>query len=58
MLDGIREQTAIGHYLADKIVAPTPGMATTVEIKTATRHAIAFLLSPLLRYGQESWRER
>ncbi len=41
-----------------KIVALTPGMATTVEIKTGTRHAIEFLLSPLLRYRQESWRGR
>ncbi len=44
--------------VGDKIVALTPGMATTVEIKTGTRHAIEFLLSPLLRYRQESWRER
>ncbi len=36
--------------VGDKIVDLTPGMATTVEIKTGTRHAIEFLLSPLLRF--------
>lgn len=36
----------------------TPGMAVTVEIKTGTRRIISYLLSPLLRYGHESLRER
>ncbi len=36
----------------------TPGMAVTVEIKTGSRRIISFLLSPLLRYGHESLRER
>lgn len=35
-----------------------PGMAVTVEIKTGSRRIISYLLSPLLRYGQESMRER
>jgi hemolysin D len=35
-----------------------PGMAVTVEIKTGTRRIISYLLSPLLRYRQESLRER
>ncbi len=35
-----------------------PGMAVTVEIKTGSRRIISFLLSPLLRYGHESLRER
>ncbi|MGH7343855.1 MAG: hypothetical protein ACREK4_02980 [Candidatus Rokuibacteriota bacterium] len=35
-----------------------PGMATTVEIKTDQRRLIEYLLSPLLRYKQESLRER
>jgi hemolysin D len=35
-----------------------PGMAVTVEIKTGRRRVIEFLLSPLLRYRQEAWRER
>jgi hemolysin D len=34
------------------------GMAVTVEIKTGKRRLIEYLLSPLLRYGQESLRER
>ena len=35
-----------------------PGMAVTVEIKTGSRRIIRFLLSPLMRYGHESMRER
>ena len=35
-----------------------PGMAVTVEIKTGKRRIIEFLMSPLLRYQQESLRER
>jgi hemolysin D len=37
-----------------KSIALGPGMAVTVEIKTGTRRK----LSPLLRYQQESLRER
>ncbi|WP_291715474.1 HlyD family type I secretion periplasmic adaptor subunit [Bradyrhizobium sp.] len=36
----------------------SPGMAVTVEIKTGSRSVISYLLSPLLRYKQESLRER
>lgn len=36
----------------------TPGMAITAEIKTGSRRVIEYLLSPLLRYKQESLRER
>ena len=36
----------------------TPGMAVTVEIKTGSRTLMSYLLSPLLRYRQESLRER
>ena len=36
----------------------SPGMAVTVEIKTGSRRIITYLLSPLLRYRQESLRER
>ncbi|MCP4697018.1 MAG: HlyD family type I secretion periplasmic adaptor subunit [Gammaproteobacteria bacterium] len=39
-------------------VSLTPGMAVTVEIKTGKRRLIEFFLSPLLRYKQESVRER
>ena len=35
-----------------------PGMAVTVEIRTGTRRIISYLLSPLLKYQQESLRER
>jgi len=36
----------------------SPGMAVTVEIKTGSRRIITYLLSPLLKYRQESLRER
>jgi len=42
----------------DNIVNLTPGMAVTVEIKTGSRRIISYLLSPLLRYGHDSLRER
>ncbi|GLH77084.1 HlyD family type I secretion periplasmic adaptor subunit [Bradyrhizobium sp. SSBR45G] len=42
----------------DKMVALAPGMAVTVEIKTGTRRIIEYVMSPLLRYRQESLRER
>lgn len=42
----------------DKLVNLTPGMAVTVEIKTGKRRLIEYFLSPLLRYKQESIRER
>ena len=35
-----------------------PGMVVTVEIKTGSRRIISYLLSPLLKYEQESMRER
>ena len=35
-----------------------PGMAVTVEIKTGSRRIISYLVSPLMRYGQESLHER
>ena len=42
----------------DKIVNLTPGMAVTVEMNMGKRKLIEFLLSPLLRYKDESVRER
>jgi hemolysin D len=42
----------------DKVVNLAPGMAVTVEIKTGTRRLIEYVMSPLLRYKQESLRER
>ena len=35
-----------------------PGMAVTVEIRTGARTVLSYLFSPLLRYKQESLRER
>jgi hemolysin D len=42
----------------DRLVNLAPGMAVTVEIKTGSRRIIEYVLSPLLRYKQESLRER
>lgn len=42
----------------NRVVDLAPGMATTVEIRTGRRRIIEYLLSPLLRYRQESLRER
>ncbi len=42
----------------DRMVDLSPGMATTVEIKTGSRTILSYLLSPLLRYRQETLRER
>jgi len=41
-----------------KWVNLSPGMTVTAEVKTGTRRLITFFLSPLLRYRQESIRER
>ncbi len=35
-----------------------PGMAVTIEIKTETRTILGFLLSPLKRMRNESFKER
>jgi hemolysin D len=40
------------------VVNLSPGMAVTVEVKTGSRTVISYLLSPLIRYRQESLRER
>jgi len=44
--------------IEDKMVNLSPGMAVTAEIKTGSRRIITYLLSPLLKYKQESLRER
>lgn len=41
-----------------RLVELSAGMAVTVEIKTDQRRIIEYVLSPLLRYQQESLRER
>jgi hemolysin D len=42
----------------DRMVNLSPGMAVTVEIKTGSRTILSYLLSPLLRYQQDSLHER
>lgn len=49
-----REEIAV----EDRLVGLSPGMAITAEVKTGRRRLIEFFLSPLLRYRQESMRER
>ena len=44
--------------IAENWVNLSPGMSVTVEVKTGKRRIIEFFLSPLLRYKQESIRER
>ncbi len=44
--------------IADKLVNLSPGMSVSVEIKTGKRRLIEYFLSPLLKYAQESIRER
>jgi hemolysin D len=44
--------------LEDRTVDLSPGMAVTVEIRTGSRRILSYLLSPLIRYQQESLRER
>jgi membrane fusion protein, hemolysin D len=51
-LDRVRMQ------IDDRMVNLSPGMATTVEIRTGSRTIASYLLSPLLRYRQETLRER
>lgn len=47
------------EILADgRFVPLSPGMLVSVEIKTGKRRIIDFLLSPLQRYKDESFRER
>jgi hemolysin D len=41
-----------------KRVQLSPGMAITAEIKTGSRSVLSYLLSPILRFHQESMRER
>jgi hemolysin D len=49
-----RSRIEIDH----RTVPLSPGMKVTVEAKTGTRRLIEFFLSPLLRYANESVRER
>jgi hemolysin D len=42
----------------DRLINLTPGMAVTVEVKTGSRSLLGYLLSPLMKYGHDSLRER
>jgi membrane fusion protein, hemolysin D len=42
----------------DNLINLTPGMAVTAEIKAGSRSVLSYILSPLVRYHQESLRER
>jgi len=42
----------------EQMVNLSAGMAVTAEIKTGSRTILSYLLSPLLRYRQETLRER
>jgi hemolysin D len=42
----------------DGMINLTPGMAVTVEIKTGSRSVMGYMLSPILKYGHDSFRER
>jgi hemolysin D len=42
----------------EKLVNLSMGMAVTAEIKTGSRTVLSYLLSPILKYKQESLRER
>lgn len=45
-------------WVNNQWVSLTPGMTVTVEAKTGSRRLIEYFLSPLLRYRNESVRER
>lgn len=47
-----------GLQVEDHWVKLSPGMSAVSEIKTGKRRLIEYFLSPLLRYKQESVRER
>jgi hypothetical protein len=42
----------------DQMVNLSPGVVVTVEIKTGSCIILSYLLSPLFRYRQETFRER
>lgn len=42
----------------NKRVSLSPGMAVTVEVKSGSRSIVSYVLSPIMKYKQESLRER
>lgn len=52
------DMTKSNIQIKEKIVDLIPGMAVSVEVKTGKRRLIEYVLAPLIRYKQESVRER
>src|SRR5690606_11326872 len=56
---GVRIKLAKDKIPVDgRVVSLSPGMAATVEVKIGKRRLIHYFLSPLMRYADESLRER
>ena len=45
-------------WVDEREVQLIPGMAVSAEVKTGKRRLIEYVMAPLLRYKQESVRER
>ncbi|MBN8196033.1 HlyD family type I secretion periplasmic adaptor subunit [Thalassospira povalilytica] len=55
----VRATLQASEIFADgRMVKLTPGMTASVEVKTGKRRIIEFLLSPVMKYGDEALRER
>ena len=55
----VRATLDTSEIFADgRMVKLTPGMTASVEVKTGKRRIIEFLLSPVMKYGDEALRER
>ena len=55
----VRATLSSSEISADgRMVKLTPGMTASVEVKTGKRRIIEFLLSPVMKYGDEALRER
>lgn len=52
------EMSAYQIQVDKRMVSLSPGMATTVEVKTGNRRVLEYVLTPLLRYKNESLKER
>jgi hemolysin D len=59
LIYGMRLKMKQNTIMVDgKEIKLMPGMAVTAEVQTGKRHIIEFFMAPLLRYRQESIRER
>jgi len=55
----VRATLSSSEIFADgRMVKLTPGMTASVEVKTGKRRIVEFLLSPVMKYGDEALRER